>query len=749
VAHAQPHHRAEGGDLMSAIEFYTALGIDLPDRPGPWITVHCLNPAHDDRNASCGINVEHGGYRCQACGASGNAYRAAVLVGRSPRDAAELCKHHGLGHWDDGAGGGEGGRTPSDNRATVQQPSGCSLDQYAEHKRLPVETLRSFGVSDYIDSRWPGVRVLRVPYLTADGGEPAVRIRHTLAKPTVGDRFLWRKGSKPLLYGLDRVELARQAGYVVLVEGESDCHTLWHHGVPALGLPGAGGWNEQRDARHVADIARVYVVVEPDTGGEAVLGWLARSAIKDHAWLIELNGDKDPSGLHLADPDRFAERWMAAVEAAEPWRARAAQLEDTERRDVGERCAQLARSERILDALADDAAIAGVTGEVRNVKLIYLVLTSRLLNRLASIVVKGQSSSGKSWTTQAVVRFFPESAYYEMTAASEHALIYDKEPLEHRTLVIYETSGLESEKFSYVVRSLLSEGRLRYPTVVKRDGELETVMIEREGPTNLITTTTALRLHSENETRLLSLASDESAGQTTEVLAALATEDDGDEVDYGQWHALQRWLELGENRVTIPYAKQLAKLVPPVAVRLRRDFGSLLALIRAHALLHQGTRERDAKGRIVATIADYEVVRDLVADVLSEGVEKTVKPEVRELVAKVRELVVDDETEVTQRQLARALRLDKGAVSRRAKAALDAGFLVNREERRGRPHRLVPGDPLPDDQPILPTVEAVEQELHGCTVDRGGRTPTPTPITGVDEQALAKRYGVEIQGGPQ
>ena len=33
--------------------------------------------------------------------------------------------------------------------------------------------------------------------------------------------------------------------------------------------------------------------------------------------------------------------------------------------------------------------------------------------------------------------------------------------------------------------------------------------------------------------------------------------------------------------------------MPPVAVRLRRDFGAVLGLIRAHALLHQATRGRD------------------------------------------------------------------------------------------------------------------------------------------------------------
>jgi hypothetical protein len=647
---------------------------------------------------------------------------------KAPRAAAELGKRYGLGDWDEGCGGG----ISSDNRATAQHPD-LTVEAYAAAKRLPADFLRDLGISDYRDSRWRH-KVLRIPYRDPAGGEASVRIRKELHKRPDGSdyRFLWAKGSKAMLYGLERLDTAEE---VVVVEGESDCHALWHHGFAAIGLPGAGIWKDAW-AEHLAGIARIFVVIEPDQGGEAVMGWLARSAIRDRAWIVRLREHEDPSGLHLADPDRFAERFRDALERAQPWREVASHYEDAERREAGERCAELAKSERILDVLATDAAAAGVTGEERNVKLAYLVVTSRLLERLASIVVKGQSSSGKSWTVQAVVRFFPECAYYEMTAASEHALIYDKEPLSHRTLVIYEASGLESDKFSYIVRSLLSEGRLRYPTVIKRDGELETVMIERPGPSNLITTTTALRLHHENETRLLSLASDESPEQTADVLEALAEENDGDGPNYERWHALQRWLELGDRRVTIPYSKRLAKLIPPVAVRLRRDFGSLLALVRAHALLHQASRERDGKGRIVATITDYEVVRELLTDVISEGVERTVKPEVRELVVKVRELVhasLEDDPEVTQRQLVNALNLDKGSVSRRARAALDSGYLINREERRGRPHRLVPGDPLPDDVELLPDPEV----LRSCTVDRGGRTPPPT--SSEDEIAAFER----------
>ena len=562
--------------------------------------------------------------------------------------------------------------------------------------------------------------MLRIPYRDREGLEPAVRIRFALAGR---DRFVWRKGSKPQLYGLDRLD---RGGEIALVEGESDCHTLWHHGIAALGLPGANGWKEPRDAARLAEIERIYVVVEPDTGGDAVMGWLAQSAIRDRAWIVDLGEHKDASGLYLADPDRFKHNWQEALERAEPWRALASRKETAERRKAAERCAELAHKDRILDVFAEEVAEAGLAGEETNAKIVYLELTSRLFERIASVAVKGQSASGKSWIVQRVVRFFPESACYEMTAASEHALIYDDEPLTHRVLVIYEASGLESDKFSYIVRSLLSEGRLRYPTVQKRDGELKTVMIEREGPTGLITTTTALRLHGENETRLLSLSSDESPEQTAAVFEALAEEEDGVEPDYKRWHALQRWLELGDREVTIPYGRRLAEKFPPITVRLRRDFGSLLALIRAHALLHQATRGRDHRGRIVATITDYEIVRELVADAISEAVEKTVKPQVREVVEKVREIVgTDPGAEVKQRQLAEALEIDKSRISRNVRAALDAGYLINREVRKGKPHRLVPGDPLPDDVRILPTPE----ELRSCAVAEGV-DPTPPPSAG-------------------
>lgn len=73
------------------------------------------------------------------------------------------------------------------------------------------------------------------------------------------------------------------------------------------------------------------------------------------------------------------------------------------------------------------------------------------------------------------------------------------------------------------------------------------------------------------------------------------------------------------HRVVIPYASALAERIPLAAMRLRRDFGQLLALIRARAILHQATRERDGEGQILATLEDYAVVRTLVVDLIAEG----------------------------------------------------------------------------------------------------------------------------------
>src|SRR5215211_6024731 len=205
-------------------------------------------------------------------------------------------------------------------------------------------------------------------------------------------------------------------------------------------------------------------------------------------------------------------------------------------------------------------------------------------------------------------------------------------------LVLYEAEGMSGDTASYLIRSLLSEGCVRYETVEKTPQGLQGRLIEREGPTGLIVTTTRDGLHPENETRLISLTLADGQDQTKAILAALADEDRRDEVDREPWLALQRWISASDPRVTIPFAKALVSLIPPVAVRLRRDTKLLLNLIRAHALLQQASRERDRDGRVLATLDDYTAIHALAADYVSEGVQASAPAAMRQTVEAVAQI---------------------------------------------------------------------------------------------------------------
>ena len=668
-------------------------------RNGQKASAQC--PHHDDRHASLSVTETTDGRALVHCHAGCETEQVLGSIGLEMKDLYPARQ------------GGGGVVIPLDRRARLHT-AGCSLEAYANAKRISADFLESQGVTDYKDSRFES-RVLRIPYRDPDGNEPAVRLRLAVDKGSNGEqRFLWRKGSKPCLYGLWRqgrcasVQASPEDGhppspYVVLVEGESDCHTLWLHDIPALGLPGANSWRDDRDLRWLTEFERVFVVVEPDQGGTAVLNWLARSRLRDRAWLMEVPAG-DVSALHIEDPAKFYDRFHVAMAASEPWRDRAAQVEDAERREVAEQCAQLVHAPRILDLFKADIRRLGIVGEERLAALVYLAATSRLLDRIVSLAAKGPSAVGKSATVDRALRFFPPSAFYQLTALSERGLIFIDEGMAHRMLVIFEAEGMAGDLQTYLIRSLLSEGRIRYQMASKGEGgEIVGKLVELEGPTGLIVTTTAVALHPENETRLLSVTATDTPAQTKAVLLAIAEERD-DEPDLAPWHALQRWLELGECRVTVPFATRLAYEIPPVAVRLRRDFGALLGLIRAHALLHQGERERDSGRRIVATLEDYAVVRDLVVDLVSEGVQATVKPEVRQAVEAVRHL--EGEDGATRKQVAEALGLDPSAAGRRLQAASQAGYVRNLG--KGNRSCWVLGDSLPEDLQILPTLDQLD-----------------------------------------
>jgi transposase-like protein len=614
-----------------------------------------------------------------------------------------------------------GGSYASQKTTSTDQPA--SLENYAAYVGLPVAFLKSLGLKEY---RHLGEPAVSMPYLDENGEVVLTRSRVSLTgKPKVKTR----KGDKHRLYGLWKLEDARTAGYAWMVEGESDWQTLCYHNEPAVGIPGANGWKAEW-AADLEGIDRLYFVVEDEAGEQCWRKLTETPEIRDKLYRVELDGVKDVSKLHQQDPEGFTRRLRTAREDAKAW-LDITEMEEQERvREAWAECRELAQSPDILEEFSCDLEACRVVGERTNGELLYLALTSRLLDKIVSVAVKGPSSGGKSFLVTSVVGFFPERAVYQFTSFSEKTLYYTEESLSHRHLILTEAAG-GGEVQEYTIRTLLSEGRLEYEFVEKTSEGLRARRICKEGPTGFITTTTRDKLHAENETRYLSLVVKDTREQTRRVFRALA-EENSEEPDRRRWHAFQTWLEAREHRVTIPYAGLLAEKMGDVAVRLRRDFSVILSLIKAHTILHQATRERDAQGRIIATLADYARVRGLVSGLISEGVEATVPKAIRETVEAVQNIIDGgDEDHATNKAVAEELKIDKGAASRRVRTAIGRGYLKNLEDRKGHPARLVLAESMPEDQEILPAPEELEG-VDPLTVDRGGiQHPPPPSETGI------------------
>lgn len=592
--------------------------------------------------------------------------------------------------------------TPPETDTTVQP--GCTLAAYAEARKLPVEFLRDLSLTDTSYPRGGNNPAVRIPYIDENGKEQAALFRVALQLTKKGPCFRWPKNAKPLLYGVWHRDLETDS--IVIAEGVSNCHILWYHEYNAVGLPRTS-FNDDRDASYLEPYECLYVLVEPGTSGEAVISQVRKSVIRHRVRLVRLDGFKDPSALHIDEPDNFKERFDAALAIAQPWHEYEATANSEAKEAAWEICKDLAKQPNILELVAKLIEKAGAVGVERIVKLLILILTSRVLERPVSVAVKGSSSAGKSFFIEQTLRAFPKDSYYLLTAMSERALAYSDEPLKNRFLVLIEAGGA-GEMANYLIRSLLSEGKLSYETVEKSADGLKARLIEREGPTGLLVTTTRTGLHPENETRMFSLTVSDTKEQTRLILDAIAV--DRPPVDFDEARALQEWIGLSDNRVIIPFAETLAAAVEPVAVRLRRDFSAVLNLIRAHAILHQASRKRDREGRIIATLDDYAAVRELVADLVAEGVEATVAPMVRETVKAVEDLTkeFDHADGVTAKAVGDKLELDKAPASRRCRKAQELGYLQNHEERKGKAGRYVIGDPMPDDVEILPTVEDLQ-----------------------------------------
>lgn len=361
--------------------------------------------------------------------------------------------------------------------------------------------------------------------------------------------------------------------------------------------------------------------------------------------------------------------------------------------DQREEALKLLRKRNLLYQIGEYAERMGIAGERGNTIIAYLSITSRILKNPISLLIKADSSSGKSYLVKNVLRFFPDNAYKEVTGMSKQALIYSDESYSHKTIVICEYQGMNEALYN--IRALQSEGKLIFETVMEdpKTGRLKTERIEKEGPTNFIVTTTRLKIHYENETRNWSIFMDESEDQTKKVKDKIAER-------YSTLHLNPSFLKGFQNAqrllkyypVRIPYAEFLSERTPNKPLRIRRDFQKLLTAIEVITLLHQHQRELKEDSEVQyleATLEDYYMAVGLFGPIFKESLSGT-NPKTTRAVEAVLELCHGGGS-TTLTILMDRLGVSRDTVLRWLKPAIHVGEVIVNESKGRNPTTFEPG----------------------------------------------------------
>lgn len=236
----------------------------------------------------------------------------------------------------------------------------------------------------------------------------------------------------------------------------------------------------------------------------------------------------------------------------------------------------------------------GYGGDRTPVLLTYLALTSRVLairhgQMPVHLLITGPPSAGKSYTLQTALRLFPEGTCHVIDAGSQRVILYWNRDLQHRALIFSEADSLpagEDNPAASALRGLLQDNRLHYQYVDRnaRAGDDKVVVVDKPGPTVLVTTSTKL-LGPQLVSRMFVLSiGDDVERVRASLRAQAAIELRGARAPDDALCAYQGVLQDGAPwDVTVPFAEELAEAIGRGALpsRICRDFSRLLCLIKS------------------------------------------------------------------------------------------------------------------------------------------------------------------------
>jgi len=252
---------------------------------------------------------------------------------------------------------------------------------------------------------------------------------------------------------------------------------------------------------------------------------------------------------------------------------------------------QLTKDPQLLYKAGQKVGRLGVVGEERNRLVLILAGITRTTSQPASVLVKGETSSGKTTLVKASVKLFPPASVIERAGLSGKALVHGEGSLAQKILFLNEyRCGKDSQ---LLLRLIQSDGAIKHEFTTLRGVERVTQLVERVGLPVVMTTTTDPKVYPDDETRFLSVWADESAKQNLAIVVARAAGPGMiDERDLPVWQRATSLLKCqdGDFRSPPSWIRYVAENLPLAKVRVRRDWDRFLSFCSAIALCRGGKR---------------------------------------------------------------------------------------------------------------------------------------------------------------
>jgi DNA primase len=289
------------------------------------------------------------------------------------------------------------------------------------------------------------------------------------------------------------------------------------------------------------------------------------------------------------------------------------QLRDITQRQETE--AQNTLNQPNLDQIImDKLQQTGIIGEEKNALFLFLILLSHKMKRTLHAMVQGTAGSGKSHLISKVAdTMYDQNKIKRFTRVTDKSFYnYGEYDLQNTGIILEDYDGL-SEEAEMAWRELQSNNKLSSSVSQKNEqtGEIHTGEKYVFGPIASLVATTKFRIYEDNESRVFTIAIDESEAQTERVLEYMAKKA-SKEITAEQETQIQIELQnivyfLKAYQVQNPYRLEL-----PKNVKHRRRLTQMLHdFIEQVTILYQYQREKQNETTLITTVQDLEIAVDL------------------------------------------------------------------------------------------------------------------------------------------